>query len=145
MKGPLERALLPTLCLKTLLPMSLAMFAMSACQAYVQQQEAAHKASVEQDHFRVMVYTSDLDAPYEKLGDLSYTDPLNGETIASGHINEKLRQMAIASWGQQVDAIIHVSTKVGGTNAESISVTGEAVRVKGPCPGCRHNVRSPPA
>jgi hypothetical protein len=128
-----------------LVPMSLAIFAMTACQAYVQQQETAHQISVEQDHLRLLVYTSDLPVPYEKLGDLSYTDPLNGETIGSDHINEKLRLMAIARWGQQVDAIIHVSTKVGGADAQSISVTGEAVRLKGPCSGCRHDISSPPA
>jgi hypothetical protein len=40
-----------------------------------------------------------------------HTDPLNGETIDTEHINEKLRDMAIARWGQQVDAIIHITTK----------------------------------
>lgn len=117
-----------------------AMFLMAACQAYIQQ----YAAIVEAEH-KVMVYTSDLTEPYEKLGDLSYTDALNGETIDTDHINEKLRQMAIERWSQQVDAIIHVSTKVGGSDAPTISVTGEAVRVKDPCSGCRHNFSSPSA
>jgi hypothetical protein len=124
-----------------------AMFLMVGCQAVVQQYqanvEAEHRVAVEQDHLRLMVYTSDLGVPYEKLGNLSYTDPLNGETIDTDHINEKLRQMAIARWGQQVDAIIHVTTKVGGADTATISVTGEAVRLKGPCSGCRHNVSAP--
>jgi hypothetical protein len=76
-----------------------AMLLMAACQSYVQQQEVQHKVDVEQDHLRLMVYTSDLTEPYEKLGDLSYSDPLNGETIDTDHINEKLRQMAIERWG----------------------------------------------
>jgi N-acetylglutamate synthase/N-acetylornithine aminotransferase len=120
------------------------MLLVAACQSYVQQQEVQHKVDVEQDHLRLMVYTSDLTEPYEKLGDLSYSDPLNGETIDTDHINEKLRQMAIERWGQQVDAIILVTTKVGGTDTSTISVTGEAVRIQGACAGCRHNYSEPP-
>jgi hypothetical protein len=105
--------------------------------------ESSNKARVEDDRFRLMIYTSDITEPYEKLGELSYTDPLNGETIHTEHINEKLRDLAIARWGQQVDAIIHVTTKVSGTNTTTISVKGEAVRIKSPCSGCRHNTSSP--
>ncbi len=106
-----------------------AVLLMAACESYVQQQEVQHQVNVEQDHLRLMVYTSDLTEPYEKLGHLSYSDPLNGETIATDHINEKLRQMAIERWGQQVDAIILVTTKVGGAETSTISVTGEAVSI----------------
>jgi hypothetical protein len=124
------------------------MLLMAACQAYVQQHaatvEAERQTDVALDHARLMVYTSDLSEPYEKLGELRYTDPLNGETIDTEHINEKLREMAIARWGQQVDAIIHVTTKVGGTDTTTISVKGEAVSVKGACSGCRHNSSPPP-
>ena len=125
-----------------------AMFLMTACQAVIQQHkatvEAEHKTNVELDRLRLLIYTSDLSEPYEKLGELSYTDPLNGETIDTNHINEKLRDMAIARWGQQVDAIIHVTSKVGGADTPTISVSGEAVRIKGSCSGCRHSF-SPPA
>lgn len=148
MKRPIASALAPkflAMLLSVFLPMFLAMFLMTACQSYVQQQAAEHKASVELDKVRVMVYTSDLVEPYEKLGDLNYTDPLNGETIDTDHINEKLRQMAIARWGQQVDAVIRVATKVGGVDPPTISVSGEAVRMKGPCSGCRHNLPAPRA
>ncbi|HVB80245.1 MAG TPA: hypothetical protein VNE82_09930 [Candidatus Binataceae bacterium] len=124
--------------------MLLAMSLMTACQAIVQRQQAdlevQRKLNVKLDKLRLMVYTSDLTEPYEKLGELSYTDPLNGETIDTDHINEKLRQMAIARWGQQVDAIILVTTKVGAADPPTISVTGEAVRMKGSCSGCRHNL-----
>jgi hypothetical protein len=122
-----------------------AMLVIASCQSYFQQQAVQRQVNIEQDHLRLMVYTSDLTEPYEKLGKLSYTDPLNGETIDTDHINEKLRQMAIERWGQQVDAIILVTTKVGGTATSTISVTGEAVRINGPCSGCRHNFSTPPA
>ena len=120
-----------------------------ACSSYIQQQraivEGSRKARVEDDRLRLMIYTSDITEPYDKLGELSYTDPLDGETIETDHINSKLREMAIARWGQQVDAIIHVTTKVGGTDTTTISVKGEAVRLKGPCLPCRHNTSAPPA
>jgi hypothetical protein len=121
------------------------MLLIAACASYVQQQEVQHRVDVEQDHLRLMVYTSDLSEPYEKLGRLSYSDPLNGETIDTDHINEKLRQMAIERWGRQVDAIILVTTKVSGVDASTISVTGQAVRIRSPCSGCRHNCSAPPA
>ena len=107
------------------------MLLVAACQSYVQQQEVQHQANVEQDHLRLMVYTSDLTEPYEKLGQLSYSDPLNGETIDTEHINEKLRQMAIERWGQQVDAIILVTTKVGGTDTSTISVSRRGSKDQG--------------
>jgi hypothetical protein len=120
-----------------------------ACSSYIQQQralvEGSRKARVEDDRLRLMIYTSDITEPYDKLGELSYTDPLDGETIETDHINSKLREMAIARWGQQVDAIIHVTTKVGGTDTTTISVKGEAVRLKRPCLPCRHNTSAPPA
>src|SRR5215469_8954523 len=71
-----------------------------ACPSYIQQQkaieEASRKARIEDDRLRLLIYTSDIIEPYEKLGELSYTDPLNGETIDTDHINSKLREMAIA-------------------------------------------------
>jgi hypothetical protein len=129
--------------LSKLSPIVLAALLMAACQASVQQ-EATPKANVrqgqqDQQDLRLMVYTSDLAVPYEKLGDLSYTEPVSGENIDTDHIDGKLRTMAIARWGQQVDAIIHVTTKIGGADTTTISVAGEAVRLKGSCSGCRHN------
>jgi hypothetical protein len=125
-----------------------AMFLMAACASYIQQQraivESSRKARIDDDRMRLMIYTSDITEPYAKLGELSYTDPLNGETIGTDHINSKLRDMAIARWGQQVDAIIHVTTKVGGTDTTTISVKGEAVRITSTCSGCRHNTSTPP-
>ncbi len=125
-----------------------AAISISACASYIQQREAEQQAeketAIEQDHLRLLVYTSGIDVPYEELGELEYSDPLNGETIDTDHINEKLRQMAIERWDGRVDAIIHVSTKVGGTAATTISIRGEAVRVNDPCTGCRHNAPPPP-
>jgi hypothetical protein len=146
MKRPRQplRALIPSP--KILFHLSVAIFAINACQTYAQQQETAHEVKARQDRVLLTVYTSDLTLPYQKLGDLSYTEPLNGETLDSDHINNKLRQMAIGRWGQQVDSIILVTTKVGGdARGQTISVNAEAVRIKDPCPGCRHNFRPTPS
>ena len=139
---PSAKALLPASRLLWLL-LSAALLT-GACQAYVQQQETERRAAVEQNHLELMVYTSDLTEPYDKLGTLSYTEPVSGESIASEHINEKLRQMAIARWGQQVDAVILVTNQIGGADPPTISVTGEAVRIRGECSGCRHSLAAPP-
>ena len=117
-------------------------FLIAACQTFVEHQEAEHNAAVELNHVELIVDTSDLTVPYDKLGTLSYTEPVSGETIDTEHINEKLREMAIARWGQQVDAVILVSDKIGGA-PPTISVTGETVRIKGECPGCRHSLAPP--
>ena len=118
-------------------------FLIAACQTYVEHQKAEHKAAVELNHLELIVDTSDLTVPYDKLGTLSYTEPLSGETIDTEHINEKLREMAIARWGQQVDAVILVTNKLGGADPPTISVTGEAVRIKGECTSCRHSLAPP--
>jgi hypothetical protein len=139
----------PIQCAGAWLAILLATFLAAGCQGVAQQYQNAvaggSKANVEQDRLRLMIYTTDLEVPYQKLGDLSYTDPVSGETIDTDHINEKLRDMAIARWGQQVDAIIHVTTKIGGGETPTISVTGEAVRMGDPCTSCRHNSPSPGA
>lgn len=141
-----------TMCMRKPRPAAMAVLAAAlcipACQAYVQQrqaqQQAERQAAIRMDHGAILIYTGDIDRAYDKLGDLSYTEPLTGESIGSHHINEKLREMAIARWGKSVDAIIHVSTKVGGTSTTTISVTGEAVEMKGNCDGCRHTMQLPP-
>ena len=50
--------------------------AAAACASYVQQQQQAQQQKIQEDRLRLSVYTSDLTATYQKLGTLSYTDPL---------------------------------------------------------------------
>jgi hypothetical protein len=115
---------------------------MAACQAAIQQQQEKkaqihyYNATVDRD--RILISTGDLSNPHEKLGDLSYTEPLTADNIDSTHINEKLRQMAIDKWGTQVDALIDVKST---PNADATMITAScvAVRVIGDCNFCRHN------
>jgi hypothetical protein len=115
---------------------------MAACQAAIQQQ-AQKKAEIHffnatVDRQRILISTGDLSNPHEKLGDLSYVEPLNANSIDSTHINEKLRQMAIDKWGTQVDALIDVKS-TPNADATMIAASCVAVRVIGDCDFCRHN------
>ena len=115
---------------------------MAACQAAIQQQQEKkaqihyYNATVDRD--RILISTGDLSNPHEKLGDLSYTEPLNADSIGSTHINDKLRQMAIDKWGTQVDALIDVKS-TPSADATMITASCVAVRVIGDCNFCRHN------
>jgi len=114
---------------------------MAACQAAIQQQQEKkaqihyYNATVDRD--RILISTGDLSNPHEKLGDLSYTEPLNADNIDSTHINDKLRQMAIDKWGTQVDALIEVKS-TPSADATMITASCVAVRVIGDCNFCRH-------
>jgi hypothetical protein len=119
-----------------------ALLCMAACQAAIQQQEQKkaeiHYYNTTVDRERILISTGDLSNPHEKLGDVSYTEPLNADSIDSTHINTKLRQMAIEKWGTQVDALIDVKS-TPNADATMITASGVAVRVIGDCDFCRHN------
>ncbi len=119
-----------------------ALLCMAACQAAVQQQEQKkaeiHYYNTTVDRERILISTGDLSNPHEKLGDLSYTEPLNADTIDSTHINNKLRTMAIDKWGTQVDALIDVKS-TPNADATMLTASAVAVRVIGDCDFCRHN------
>ena len=73
----------------------------------------------------------------------SYSEPFSPDAIDSTHINEKLRDLALAKWGRQVDAIVHITTKVG-SDASTLTVSAAAVRIKSDsCSYCRHNNEAP--
>jgi hypothetical protein len=115
---------------------------MAACQAAIQQQEQKkaeiHYYNTTVDRERILISTGDLSNPHEKLGDLSYTEPLNADSIDSTHVNTRLRQMAIEKWGTQVDALIDVKS-TPNADATMITASAVAVRVIGDCNFCRHN------
>jgi hypothetical protein len=119
-----------------------ALLCMAACEAAIKQQEQKkaeiHYYNITVDRERILVSTGDLSNPHEKLGDLSYTEPLNADNIDSTHINNKLRKMAIEKWGTQVDALIDVKS-TPNADATMITASCEAVRVIGDCNFCRHN------
>lgn len=119
-----------------------ALLCMAACQAAIQQHEQKkaeiHYYNTTVDRERILISTGDLSNPHEKLGDVSYTEPLSADSIDSTHVNNKLRKMAIDQWGTQVDALIHVKSTPNG-DATMITGSAVAVRVIGDCDFCRHN------
>jgi hypothetical protein len=119
-----------------------ALVCVASCQAAIKQQEQK-KAQMRYfnttvDRERILISTGDISNPHEKLGDVAYSEPLNAESIDSAHVDNKLRQLAIDKWGNQVDAIIHVKSEPNA-DASMINASGEAVRVIGDCSFCRHN------
>lgn len=117
------------------------------CQAMQAQRENTpemiQQGNTMLDRQRILMSTGGLDDPYDTLGDLSYTEPFSPNAIDSTHINGKLRDMALAKWGREVNAIIHITTKVG-SDASMVTVSAAAVRVKSAnCSYCRHNNASP--
>lgn len=124
-----------------LLAAVLCIISFAACQSFVQSQERQERIqkhiNIVVDRERVFVTTGDLNLKYKKLGDLSFTEPLNADTIDPSYINKKLRRMAILKWGDKVDAIIHVKNNTAA-NDTTITASGEAVSVIGDCAFCRH-------
>jgi hypothetical protein len=124
-----------------IVPLILIAIGVSACTSDVAQQQQ-HQAMIKAsdkalDRDRIQVQTGDLALPYDQLGALTYAEPFSPRAIDEDYINDRLRTMAITKWGNQVDAVIGVKTALNA-DASQVSVTGEAVRVRGDCSFCRH-------
>jgi hypothetical protein len=102
------------------------------------QQEKEIKATdVALDRDRIMVQSGNLALPYQQLGPLDYTEPFSPRAIDEDHIDDRLRTMAIAKWGNDVDAIVEVKTALS-SDARQVEVSAEVVKVTGDCSFCRH-------
>ena len=114
---------------------------LAACSSYVeqqQQQQAIVKASDKAlDRDRIQVQTGEFALPHDQLGELEYTEPFSPRAIDDDYIDDKLRTMAIQKWGDQVDAVVSVKTSLSA-DASQVSVTAQAVKVRGDCSFCRH-------
>ncbi len=88
------------------------------------------------DRERLQVQTGNLALPYDQLGELEYTEPFSPRAIDDDYIDDKLRAMAMQRWGDQVDAVIDVKTALSSDESE-VSVTAQAVKVRGDCSFCR--------
>ncbi|HLW72182.1 MAG TPA: hypothetical protein VKS22_16350 [Candidatus Binataceae bacterium] len=102
------------------------------------EQEKEIKATdVALDRDRIMVQSGNLALPYQQLGPLAYTEPFSPRAIDEDHIDDRLRTMAIAKWGNDVDAIVGVKTALS-RDAREVNVSAEVVKVTGDCSFCRH-------
>jgi uncharacterized lipoprotein len=103
-----------------------------------QQREAEIKAAdAALDKDRILVQSGDLSLPHQQLGSLEYSEPFSPAANEETHVDERLREMAIQKWGNQVDAITGVKADLSA-DARELHVTGEAVRILGDCSFCRH-------
>jgi hypothetical protein len=118
---------------------------LAACSSQVDQQEPppqsqqaiikAPDKALYRDQLEVQ--TGDLALPYDQLGELEYTEPFSPRAIDDDYIDDKLRAMAMRRWGDQVDAVIGVKTALS-SDASEVSVTAQAIKVRGDCSFCRH-------
>jgi len=114
---------------------------LTACASVIEsqrRQEAEIKAAdVALDRDRIEVLSGDLTLPHTQLGPLEYSEPFSADANDEKHIDDRLRTLAIARWGNQVDAIIGVKS-VLSPDATQLRVSAIAVRVNGDCSFCRH-------
>jgi len=114
---------------------------LTACSSVIENQrrhEAEIKAAdVALDRDRIEVLSGDLTLQHTQLGPLEYSEPFSAASNDEQYIGDHLRTLAIARWGNQVDAIIGVKS-VLSSDATQLSVSATAVRVIGDCSFCRH-------
>jgi hypothetical protein len=85
------------------------------------------------------VQSGNVSLPFDQLGMLTYDEPYSPRAIDEDHIDEKLRAMALSKWGNQVDAVVGVTTSLSPDRSE-VTVEAEGVHVRGDCSFCRRGV-----
>ena len=88
------------------------------------QQEVVHRMDVA--HVWVTTEGPPAGKPYQKLGDLSYTEPFSPDAIDEAKITAKLKSMAMEKWPDTIDAIVDENQTVSPDGA-TITVTGKAI------------------
>ncbi len=125
-------------CVASLLLIAIGLTACSAVIESQQRHDAEVKAAdVALDRDRIEVLSGDLPLAHTLLGPLEYSEPFSATSNDEQYIGDHLRTLAIARWGNQVDAIIGVKS-VLSADATQLRVSATAVRVIGDCSFCRH-------
>ena len=126
------------------------MLAIPACgiEEQQEQKEAQLKAAeISMDVNHIFIEVGSIPQPYDTLGKIEYTDPVNADSIDEATQDSKLRQLAMQRWPDDVDGIVYVKREVNDS-ATLVTVSGTAIRIK-PGPGivcgassplCRHKV-----
>ncbi len=120
---------------------SLTLGGCAALEAQRRQKEELKAADVVADRLRILVLTGDIAYPHEVLGRLEYTEMFSPEAIETSHINDRIRRMAVARYGSEVDAITHLQSSLNDS-ATLVTVSADAVRVKIACSFCRHQLKN---
>lgn len=95
-------------------------------EAQVQKQQTFEK-SLDIAH----IWVTDGDAPpgkpYQVLGPVTYSEPFSPDAIDSHKMNNKLKDLALAKYTNDVDAVIKAHSDVS-PDGNTVTVTAEAIR-----------------
>jgi hypothetical protein len=106
---------------------------LSACgmvEAARQEQEAKQQVFVKRVDTAHVWVTTESPPPgksYQVLGELSYTVPFSPDAIEESTITDKLKEMAMAKWPDNIDAVVKVNQDVSSDGSQ-VTVTGEAIQ-----------------
>jgi hypothetical protein len=109
--------------------LALGVSACGAIEAQRAEQEAKHQEvehRMDVAHIWVTTEGAPAGKPYNKLGDVSYTEPFSPDAIDEAKITAKLKQMAMEKWPDTIDAIVDENQTVS-PDGTSMTVTGKAI------------------
>ena len=107
--------------------------ALSACGAIQAQREAqVQKQQViekQMDIAHIWVTNGDAPAgkPFQVLGPVTYSEPFTPDAIDSHKMNSKLKDLALAKYTNDVDAVIKAHSDVS-PDGNTVTVTAEAIK-----------------
>ena len=104
--------------------------ACGAIQAQRQAEEAKKQEFVKRvDTAHVWVTTGEPPAgkPYNKLGELKYTEPFTPDAIDAAKMQDRLKSMALEKYPDTVDAVIKENSEVS-PDGSTVTVSAEAIQ-----------------
>jgi hypothetical protein len=104
--------------------------ACGAIEAQRQAEEAKKQEFVQRvDTAHVWVTTGEPPAgkPYNKLGELKYTEPFTPDAIDSAKMQDRLKAMALQKYPDTVDAVIKEDSEVSA-DGSTVTVSAEAIQ-----------------
>jgi hypothetical protein len=119
-----------TICKLAAVGLALNFCACGAIEAQRQAQEAKKQEFVKRvDTAHVWVTTGEPPAgkPYNKLGDISYSEPFTPDAIDAAKMQSKLKEIALQKYPDTVDAVIKEDSQVS-SDGSTVTVTAEAIQ-----------------
>jgi len=110
--------------------LALNLCACGAIEAQRQAEEAKKQEFVKRvDTAHVWVTTGEPPAgkPYNKLGDLKYTEPFTPDAIDAAKMQDRLKSMALEKYPDTVDAVIKENSEVS-PDGSTVTVSAEAIQ-----------------
>ncbi|HEY2485059.1 MAG TPA: hypothetical protein VGI36_07915 [Candidatus Binataceae bacterium] len=104
--------------------------ACGAIEAQRQAEEAKKQEFVQRvDTAHVWVTTGEPPAgkPYNKLGELKYTEPFTPDAIDAAKMQDRLKAMALQKYPDTVDAVIKEDSEVSA-DGSTVTVSAEAIQ-----------------